>query len=929
MKAPIRPLVAMLQTRSMEHALRTLLRLSLGLCVVLALCALFAGIGLWSARQVNARFARLADALSDVLQMQTAQSRKMVDSIVAAVPATPVSRTADTWTLARSLARPVSGRDLIVILDASGEPEAWFDARGEGFSLGAFGVQGKPEATPPARTALYLPHESAGSYWRMLDGEPALVSVSGLSKSPGPNRHRVAIYAGQAMDALLRTCTHAGMVCSWQNTVVQENPMAFTLAPEFSAQSLGLKSGRFEDADSHAGVWRLVSATGEASLYLVARLDKHALRMQALTLCLLCTLALIPALLLSNWVSVWLARRGIVQPFQRMRELIDRMHAGQQVVLDTAMPAGESGGGELAELQRRVGALATGHSERLRGISAWAAAVAQAREAIFMMDEHGRVTMANEAYLVQSGADETGVIGQTVGFIASGLYDDGWSEELWKSLSQKGGWTGEVRDVRSDGRTCCYWLSLSTIPAEGEGETHYLGIMSDISRRKEQEDRLQYLAQHDALTGLPNRDTLMDRIRVALAQAQREGYLVAVLFIDLDRFKQINDTLGHAVGDALLNSVAERLKRAVRAADTVSRLGADEFVILLHKLRTQEDAARVAEHILASMSPTARVEGHELSITPSIGVAVFPDDAVDADELMRNADIAMYHAKSEGRNNYQFFQREMTESAEESLSLEHALRRATDRDEFQLYYQPQVDIGSRKLVGVEALIRWKSEEFGMVPPVKFVRLAEECGLIPHIGNWVLREACRQRAEWDADGLERFPIAVNVSALQFRQGDFVRRVEEALQLYGIQPQLLELELTERIVMHEAEATAGALTKLREMGVTLSIDDFGTGYSSMSYLKQLPVQRLKIDGSFVRGIEHDKADRAIVEAIISLGRALDLDLVAEGVEERTTITMLGRLGCKIAQGYFYCKPLPPADFVSWYREFSGSKTAALER
>ncbi len=627
---------------------------------------------------------------------------------------------------------------------------------------------------------------------------------------------------------------------------------------------------------------------------------------------LACALAMMPCLRL--------ARRYLVAPVVDLASEIDAVKDGRYVHADAEILLPESD--EVFHVHRVLGELADELGRRERESWIWISVFRKTREAIFVTDLDGNVAYVNQAFTDVSGTPEEEALNNPASFLRTGLHDEAFYEEMWQALRLNGHWAGEVWDQKRDGTAYPQWLSMSAV-ADREGHvTNYAGIFSDISERKAQEERISYLAHHDTLTGLPNRSMLMERLRVALLHAEREGHMVAVLFIDLDRFKIINDTLGHSVGDGLLQTVAERLKRAVRASDTVSRLGGDEFIVMLYKIRAVQDAERVAEHILGMLAPTARVEGHELAITPSIGIAVYPDNGIDADELIRNADVAMYHAKSQGRNNYQLFEPSLSETAVESLSLEHALRCAADRDEFTLYYQPQIEVATRKLVGVEALIRWNSEEFGMVPPGKFIRIAEECGLILQMGDWVLRESCRQRAEWNAAGIGSFPIAVNVSALQFRQPEFVRRVEEAMQLYGITAQQIELELTESIVMHESGVTAAALEKLKDMGISLAIDDFGTGYSSLGYLKHLPIQKLKVDGSFIRGIETDKADRAIVEAIVSLGRALNLTLVAEGVEQRSTIALLGKLGCHVAQGYFYCRPLPPGRLHRLVQsEFSG--------
>lgn len=633
---------------------------------------------------------------------------------------------------------------------------------------------------------------------------------------------------------------------------------------------------------------------------------------------LIALLALLSACALAAMPVSGLARRYVLDPVERLAEAL----RGESSPRAAFVGAGQAeAGNELERLRSLAQRLLQDVRTNQRDNSLWRQVFERAREPICIMDAAGRAVAANAAFLTFSGATLAELIGCVPHCFADTTTDAAQIEAMWRGLHDEGAWTGELRHARDEGRQATCDVSLFAIRDESGAVAHIAAFCCDNSGQEEQEARIQFLAHHDTLTGLPNRNQLMERLRGALQQAERNGGLVGLLFIDLDRFKVINDTLGHAVGDELLRTVADRLSRASESGELVARSGGDEFVIMINRLREPADAQRAAEHILALMAPTARVAGHELAITPSIGIAVYPDHGIDAEELMRNADVAMYYAKSQGRNNCQMFSAKMAELAEESLSLEHALRTAADRDEFILYYQPQIEMATRKLVGVEALIRWNSREFGMVPPGKFIRIAEECGLILQMGDWVLREACRQRAEWNLAGVADFPVAVNVSALQFRQPEFIRRVEEALQIYGIATSQLELELTESIVMHESGATAAALHRLRDMGVALSIDDFGTGYSSLGYLKHLPIQKLKVDGAFVRGIETDRADRAIVEAIVSLGRALDLTLVAEGVEQRSTITVLSKLGCHVAQGYYYCRPLPADEFVTWYKQFNG--------
>ncbi|BAU47175.1 hypothetical protein SVA_0596 [Sulfurifustis variabilis] len=434
-----------------------------------------------------------------------------------------------------------------------------------------------------------------------------------------------------------------------------------------------------------------------------------------------------------------------------------------------------------------------------------------------------------------------------------------------------------------------------------------------LIRRKRSEERLLYLAHHDVLTGLPNRALFNDRLRQAMVEAHRHERLVGVAFIDIDRFKTINDSLGHETGDRLLEAVAGRIQGCVREGDTVSRISGDEFALVLADMAHVDDAARVARNILDSFSRPFHVEGHDLYVSASVGITIYPFDDRDVEGLLRNADVAMYRAKELGRNTYQFYAAEMTARARERLALEGALRRALEREEFTLRYQPIVDLRGGRVVGVEALLRWRHPERGMVMPEQFVSIAEETGLIVPLGEWVLRTACAQCREWEAAGLPPLRLGVNISARQFQRPDLADTVARILEETGMPPKRLELELTETLLMQSLEATIAAMQRLSAMGVQLSIDDFGTGYSSLAYLKRLPIDRLKIDRSFVQDIPGDPDDAAIASAIIAIAHKLDLTVVAEGVESGAQLAFLRSHGCDVMQGYYFSEPIEPAEFA----------------
>ena len=434
-------------------------------------------------------------------------------------------------------------------------------------------------------------------------------------------------------------------------------------------------------------------------------------------------------------------------------------------------------------------------------------------------------------------------------------------------------------------------------------------LKAEALERQQANEKIWHVAHHDILTGLPNRALLDDRLAQALRHAKRKKRKAAVLFLDLDRFKSINDSLGHALGDELLKQVAARLTNAVRAVDTVSRLGGDEFVVLLHDLDSGDRAMHVTEKIFSSLQAPFLIGHHELRATPSIGISLFPDDGEYADVLMKNADAAMYHAKAMGRNTFQFFAPQMNERAERLFHLEHRLRRAIDEGQLVLHYQPQVNLETGQVCGMEALVRWHDPERGTISPAEFIPLAEEIGLIIPLGKWVMNEALRQNRAWQDAGFPALPMSINLSPRQFRESNLTEQVSELLKRHGQPPALLELEITESSLMDDVERARATLEELAAMGVSLAIDDFGTGYSSLNYLKRLPLSKLKIDQSFVRDLATDADDSAIVNAIVGLSRSLGLSTVAEGVESEDQLAALRRLGCTKIQGYYFSRPLMP--------------------
>jgi diguanylate cyclase (GGDEF)-like protein/PAS domain S-box-containing protein len=461
--------------------------------------------------------------------------------------------------------------------------------------------------------------------------------------------------------------------------------------------------------------------------------------------------------------------------------------------------------------------------------------------------------------------------------------------------------------IRRDGVEAAIEDSAAPIHDRRGHVTGAVMVFHDVSVARAMTLKMSYLAQHDSLTDLPNRILLNDRLAEAIALSVRHKRKLAVLFLDLDRFKHINDTLGHAVGDRLLKSVALRLYTCVRSSDTVSRQGGDEFVILLWEVRHAEDAAVIADKMLEALRVPHHIDNHELHVTGSIGIVTYPEDGEDAETLLKNADFAMYHAKDSGRDCYQFFKADMNVRAIERQSLEGDLRHAIERQEFVLHYQPKINLATGTVIGVEALIRWLHPQRGLILPGQFIGIAEECGFIVPLGRWVLREACRQARAWQDTGQPPMPIAVNISSVELRATDFISGVKAILAETGLEPRYLELELTETFLMQDSQSVADVLKELKEIGVLLALDDFGTGYSSLSYLKRFPIDTLKIDQSFVRDLATDPDDASIVSAVIGMGRNLHMRVVAEGVETREQLDFLKEHGCPQGQGFYFGKPV----------------------
>ncbi|MDP9584806.1 UNVERIFIED_ORG: diguanylate cyclase (GGDEF)-like protein/PAS domain S-box-containing protein [Burkholderia contaminans] len=536
-----------------------------------------------------------------------------------------------------------------------------------------------------------------------------------------------------------------------------------------------------------------------------------------------------------------------------------------------------------------------------------------ALEGIMVTDRHAKIERVNQAFTRLTGYTEDEVVGRNPGLLSSGRQTPDFYKQLWHSLTTDGHWQGEIWNRRKTGELFLEYLTITSI-RDSEGEiSHYAAIFSDITQRRQAEERLGYLATHDVLTNLANRMLFEERLTHAIVHAKRFGRKVAVMYLDLDRFKLVNDTLGHNAGDEVLKMVAERIVANVRANDTVARMGGDEFALVLEEVDDVRDVGRVARKLLDEVGRAIDIGDRQIFVTPSIGISIYPDDGTEAEDLILLADQAMYGAKSRGRNVFQFFESKMTSSAIEQLETLGELHRALEQNEFRLFYQPQYDLASGRIVGVEALLRWLHPSRGLVPPGDFIGLAERSALIVPIGRWVLHEACRQARRWLDEGFEFGRVSVNVSARQCFTDHFLSDLTTILSETALPAEYLQLELLESMAMNTREEIGILLRELATRGISLAIDDFGTGYSSLVYLKDLPVDTLKIDQSFLTDCGSGSTDDAIVRAIVAMGRALGLDVVMEGVETAKQLAFLQEIGCHQGQGFLFARPQPADQLV----------------
>jgi diguanylate cyclase (GGDEF)-like protein/PAS domain S-box-containing protein len=579
---------------------------------------------------------------------------------------------------------------------------------------------------------------------------------------------------------------------------------------------------------------------------------------------------------------------------------------------------GPEAGPELVKDRDKLRAELLRAQEHLR---LWTAVFEQSAEGVMICDAQKRILTVNVAFEKITGYLEAEAVGHTPAMLHSGRQDRAFYVDLWLTVNAAGSWQGEICNRRKDGVLYLEWLTIRAVYDQHQNATHYIGIFSDLTDRKAAEASARHKENYDPLTELPNRGLLVRRLQQLTTAARQSGENIAVLFIDLDRFSDINESMGHDAGDVLLQAVARRISSAVRHSDIVARLSADEFIALVPALLDSGDAAVAADTLLDEIRGPVSINGQDLVISASIGIAIFPNDGADPQELIRHAAAAMSQIKRERRNAYLFYTPEMNDRAAERLRTENALRLALERHELVLHYQPQIDLVSGAIVGAEALVRWHRPGEGLVMPTQFIPIAEECGLIVRIGNWVIGEAVRQVQAWNAQGVAPITVAINISAVEFRQPGFADRIAQELRVRDIAPSRLELEMTEGIAVRDVELTTQTLMQLHRLGVHLSLDDFGTGYSSLSYLRRFPFDKIKIDQSFIREMTDRPEAIRIVRAIIGLAHNFEMRVIAEGVETPQQLAALRAERCDELQGFLVSRALPADDFLRFQGDWQG--------
>ena len=566
----------------------------------------------------------------------------------------------------------------------------------------------------------------------------------------------------------------------------------------------------------------------------------------------------------------------------------------------------------------------TAQQESHRQLALWSSVYKNSSEGILITNFRNEIVSINDSFTKITGYNIKDVINKHPNILSSGLQDEAFYKALWLDIKTKGSWKGEIWNKRKNGEIYPEWLNIATLRDRDGKICNYIGIFSDATEYKEKEERISHMAYHDNLTDLPNRALMEDRVNLEINHSERTKTKFAIIFIDLDRFKHFNDTYGHARGDQLLQEVAKRLSNVIRTEDTVSRLGGDEFIIMIRDVGNIDTISRIAQKILDSISKDFSVENDLFNITPSIGIAMYPDDGNECEELIHNADTAMYHAKELGRNNYQFFTPELNKKNNERIQIENSFESSLAAGQFKIFYQPQINISRKKVVGAEALVRWFHPELGSISPARFVSLAEETGKINLIGNWILESALEQFEKWSKEipDFKSMNFSINISPRQLDSEEFLINIKRLLKNISFPPEILEIEITETAIMKNVEMNIKVIRELKELGISIAIDDFGSGYSSLSYLKDLPIDKLKIDKTFLGDISGGSRNRMFTEAIVRLARTLNLSVIAEGAETQEHEDFLLKAGCETVQGFFYSEAVPPDEFIDFMNKYNQS-------
>jgi diguanylate cyclase (GGDEF)-like protein/PAS domain S-box-containing protein len=533
------------------------------------------------------------------------------------------------------------------------------------------------------------------------------------------------------------------------------------------------------------------------------------------------------------------------------------------------------------------------------------------KDGIFLTEIDGTIINVNMAFIEITGFDKNEILGKSPSIMKSEKHSDLFYKEMWQRLEKRGEWKGEIWNKRKNGEIYPAFISISSIKDEKERFLNYIAILEDLTTVKESENSIEKLSNFDLLTGFPNQILFKDRLEQAIIHGRKHGDMFTILQIDIDNFKLINDSFGYTTGDLLIKKAAERINKRVGEFDTISRISGDEFIIIIQELKKIEEAAIIAQNLINDFKSPFEIEEKEIFVTVSIGITVYPEDGEESEKLMKNSNAALRYSKNQGRSNYQFYSQELNRESFERLEMESALRHAMEKEEFILYYQPQVDIENGNIIGMEALIRWEHPYLGMISPAKFIPVAEETGIIVDLGEWVLYTACMQNKLWQEQGYKKINVSVNLSPLQIKQPDIIEVIKKILETTELSPEYLELEITEGVLMSHSDEILKKIEKIKSLGIKIAIDDFGTGYSSLSYLKKFPMDKLKIDQCFVRDIP-DNDNGAIAKVVIGLAKSLNMKVIAEGVETKEQVEFLKKNGCEEIQGYYYGRPMHPLDF-----------------